>query len=109
MAGELDDKFLGKFRGFLFKNIFKKKDSHPAMTGRFSFTKDQIRRLVERARGKDEQAEINCEAAAFEKLDRNGDRYLFVSVDCDKEPPARGVAADDRASKPAAASDDIPF
>lgn len=101
---DMDDSFVGKFRGFLFKNRFAKTDRHPTWTGRVVFTIEQIRRLTKRADGKNDNAEIVCDAAAWTRVDKNGDNYIFISTDADNEPKSSASAGSGSSSR-----EDIPF
>ena len=82
---DMDSSFLGKFRLFLFKNKFAKKDSHPKWQGRVVFTAGQVHLLEERVKGMADTDEIECETAGWVKKDRNGDDYIFGSSDTAKK------------------------
>lgn len=86
MSG-MDTSFVGKFRMFLFKNLNAKKENHPQWQGRAVFTPEQVRRLVERVKGKPEEAEIECEVAGWVKKDKNGNDYIFGSVETAEKKP----------------------
>lgn len=98
---DMDSSFIGKFRGFLFKNKHAKTDSHPAFQGRFVFTPEQIRRLSNRT--PDDKGEVVCEAAAWLRKDKNQNGYYFVSVNADSAPKVYSPPSED------GDSDDIPF
>lgn len=102
MSSGMDTGFLGKFRFFLFKNKYAKTERHPQWQGRVVFTVEQIRRLGLLIVGASETDEFECQAAGWVKKDKNGDDYIFGSVETEKQESAR---VDSQAS----GDDKIPF
>ena len=86
---------------WLYPNKYRQNERHPAKTGTGEIPSDVLTKLVERSKSEGgDKIAIQC--AAWERVSKNGNPYLFITIET--EPRKAATSLD-----PGMPESDIPF
>jgi len=89
-----------KVKLWLYDNSYKKAENHPDKTGTGEIPKEALFKIVMQARESKDPGAIKVRAAGWERTSKNGNPYLFVTIELDdgsgkNDKPKRAPKEDD--------------
>ena len=94
-----------KIKLWLYDNSYKKAEKHPDKTGTGEVPKEALSKIVMQARESKDGESIKLRSAGWERTSKNGNPYLFVTMELDDG--SRGNGKPERARVPK--EDDLPW
>jgi hypothetical protein len=83
-----------KGRLWLYENKYAKTDRHPFLTGPGEISKVALRRIVDEAKGTNEDT-VKLRCAAWKRTSKNGNDYTYVTFEPETPKPSQEEAEEE--------------